>query len=70
MKRSLSALCLLLALSIPAAGGEVDTPGKTAPPPPPPCSEDCATTSDTPTVSTFDAITLELILLMLGNIAP
>lgn len=65
MKRSFTALFLLVALSLSVAAGEVETPGKVKPPP----CDTCSTTSSTNTASTdstFDAITLTAIQLLLG----
>ena len=72
MKRLLPALCVLVALSVSAIGGEIDTPGKTSPPSPP-CTENCTTTASTGSTSTpgtLDATTLDLVLVMLGIIVP
>lgn len=68
MKRLITALCLLAALSMAAIGGEVSTPGSPAPEPTP-----CQSCSSVPTVTPIDTeapdpVTPRLIWVIVGLI--
>lgn len=71
MRHLICVLCLVLALSFAAIGGEVDTPGKQSPTPTPTPCEGCSTSTATAAdTDASEVITLELLQIVLGLVWP